>query len=266
VKQADVATARHIYVSPHLDDAVLSCGGLIASTEGRQRTEVWTLFCGAPWVGRPSPLAQWLHSASGARTALALSRRRRREDHAACSSLGCRARHFGWRDAVYRRASTGEWLYSETTEHAPPHDEAALVTAIVTKLKQNLNPNDLLIAPLGIGGHVDHLIARQAVERTGHKPLLYYGDLPYSHRSPEELARRGDALRVFSYPLQPAAVRAWKRAARLYRSQQPMLEEAFGPIEHIIDRFAEAPLCLYGREDSDAAARHLALSFEDHCG
>ena len=40
---------RWIYLSPHFDDAVLSCGGVIfeQSRQGIQ-TEIWTIFAGSP--------------------------------------------------------------------------------------------------------------------------------------------------------------------------------------------------------------------------
>jgi len=40
---------RTIYLSAHLDDAVLSCGGLIHDQVSKGRdVEIWTFFCAIP--------------------------------------------------------------------------------------------------------------------------------------------------------------------------------------------------------------------------
>lgn len=40
---------RWIYISPHLDDAVLSAGGLIyEQTRAGHEVEIWTFMCGFP--------------------------------------------------------------------------------------------------------------------------------------------------------------------------------------------------------------------------
>jgi LmbE family N-acetylglucosaminyl deacetylase len=48
---------RWIYLSPHFDDAVLSCGGLIFE-QARQGIpiEIWTIFAGNP---PPGPLSMF---------------------------------------------------------------------------------------------------------------------------------------------------------------------------------------------------------------
>ena len=53
---------RWIYISPHLDDAVLSAGGLIhdQAWDGN-RVEIWTLVCGFPPEAELTPFAQVLH-------------------------------------------------------------------------------------------------------------------------------------------------------------------------------------------------------------
>jgi hypothetical protein len=50
---------RWIYISPHLDDAALSAGGLIhEQTQAGLPVEIWTLMSGFPLVDEVSPLAQ----------------------------------------------------------------------------------------------------------------------------------------------------------------------------------------------------------------
>ncbi|MBA4379671.1 MAG: PIG-L family deacetylase, partial [Anaerolinea sp.] len=57
---------RWIYISPHLDDAVLSCGGLIwEQSHAGTQVEIWTVCTGDPPEGPLSPFAEVLHAEWG---------------------------------------------------------------------------------------------------------------------------------------------------------------------------------------------------------
>ena len=52
-----------IYLSPHLDDAALSLGGLIwEQTQAGKRVSIWTICAGNPPPGDFSPFAEALHA------------------------------------------------------------------------------------------------------------------------------------------------------------------------------------------------------------
>ena len=54
---------RWIYLSPHFDDAVLSCGGLIrAQSQEGLAVEIWTIFAGDPPPGPLSEFALKIHA------------------------------------------------------------------------------------------------------------------------------------------------------------------------------------------------------------
>ncbi|MFM8315953.1 MAG: PIG-L family deacetylase, partial [Deltaproteobacteria bacterium] len=78
---------RVIFISPHLDDAVLSCGGLINYFSQFCRVEIWTTFCGAPSIPRNSKLVNWLHEITQTKNALELIGLRKKEDKEAAQML-----------------------------------------------------------------------------------------------------------------------------------------------------------------------------------
>ncbi len=92
-----------IYFSPHFDDAVYSCGGLIAhQTRQGHTVEVWTLCGGDLPRGPYTAFIEELHARWGtAEGAVAL---RRAEDRLACGRLRAAPRHFPIPDCVYRRS------------------------------------------------------------------------------------------------------------------------------------------------------------------
>jgi hypothetical protein len=51
-----------IYLSPHLDDVTLSCGGLVwEQVQAGEQVEIWTICAGDPPPGALSPYAEELH-------------------------------------------------------------------------------------------------------------------------------------------------------------------------------------------------------------
>ena len=102
---------KWVYLSPHLDDAVLSCGGLIwEQIRSGGNVEIWTICAGAPPTGDLSGFAKELHERWG--LGMDAVSKRRMEDQVACRILGAGHKHYDIPDAIYRRdPKTGEILY-----------------------------------------------------------------------------------------------------------------------------------------------------------
>jgi LmbE family N-acetylglucosaminyl deacetylase len=209
-----------VYLSPHLDDAVFSCGGLIAQQVSMgDAVTVFTVCAGDSPVGELTPFAYELHRRwGGAGSPMAA---RRAEDLVACGRLGASVVHHPLVDAIYRRSGDGQPLYdSEPAIFGALHgadearlDELAAVFALA------LPADGTLLAPLGLGGHVDHRMTRRAAERMG-RPLWYYRDLPYDIHDghpPDDLPLPDqEEARV---GLASEEIDAWAAAAGEYHSQ-----------------------------------------------
>ncbi|MCG5075122.1 PIG-L deacetylase family protein [Paraburkholderia tagetis] len=85
---------RLFVVSPHLDDAVLGCGSLLATFGG---SVVCTVFAGEPAIARRTP---W-DEASGFRDSHQAMRARYREDECALACCGARPIRLAFLDAQY---------------------------------------------------------------------------------------------------------------------------------------------------------------------
>ena len=220
----EASVRRFVFISPHLDDAVLSCGALIEALAASNETVVATVFSEAspaPW-SRP---ARGFLKACGEPDALALYERRREEDIAALESMGARPLHLGFTDAIFRRRSPrrhsdsmaypsplhalrpGRALLLNATTHfrnraVYPTYHLDIARGRVSKLDYPLrtqlvnrlvdlasSPRVVMFAPLGIGNHVDHLMVRDAasqVDGSNQRPaaLVFYSDFPYSVTAP----------------------------------------------------------------------------------
>ncbi len=222
---------RWIYVSPHLDDAVLSAGGLIFDqTHAGIPVEIWTVCCGFPATDEASPFAQYLHFQWGFSSVEETVRLRREEDMRAASIVGAKAVHFDFLDCIYRRNPDGEWLYPLGV-FVPPHPaDADLPDQMAAALASRLQPDDVVVCPLAIGRHVDHALVRKAVEGLG-RPGLFLADIPYFLKHPEELEESARGMEAETRQMSEAGVSAWQEGVAAYQSQ---LSTLFEPADQLL--------------------------------
>jgi O-antigen/teichoic acid export membrane protein/LmbE family N-acetylglucosaminyl deacetylase len=236
---AEVFPGPHLFVSPHLDDGVLSCGALMSNLQPENEITVATVFSAAA-PGRISLSArQYLRQCRSADPQL-LYGLRQAEDQQVLTRLGVDLVHLGAVDALFRRrrhrtrlgAFIGRYLpelslvYPTYRYHvirqAPSRRDDELVrqvTDAVMALVAARRPRTVFL-PLGLGGHVDHVIVR-SIGRACPDLAVYYADFPYSDRHAEDdaFARTHDLVPV-----------EWSRGVenkteliKEYRSQYPSL-------------------------------------------
>ena len=173
-----------IYLSPHLDDAALSCGGhIFQQTQAGQQVLIVTITAGDPAVSRVSEYAQSLH----ARWELLVDAvaARRAEDLAANRILGADTLHWTAPDCIYRyHPESGAPFYvSDPDIFGEVHPaERGLVNDLARQMAQ-LPAAQRIYTPLTIGHHVDHQLTRAAAELCfGVQRLTYYEDYPYAEK------------------------------------------------------------------------------------
>jgi len=237
--EAGINLMRWIYISPHLDDAALSAGGFIYEQAcAGIPVEIWNIVCGFPPPGELTPLAQLMHFQWNSGTAEETVLMRRAEDAKATDILGAKATYFDVPDCIYRRGPNGEPLY--TNIFVEPHEaEADLPAQIAQSLLPLLGPDDRVICQFGVGGHVDHILVRQAAERL-ERPLWYAADQPYLFKQPGELAGFVDGMNESLHPITEAGLGAWIEATLAYESQLSSLFESTDQVsEMVISYYAE---------------------------
>ena len=221
---------RALYVSPHLDDAALSCGGLIRrQVLGGTHVLVVTVLAGAPHHRDLSEFAAQTHARWGNDPSPAAMRGE--EDRRALALLGADCLHLEYPDAIYR-SHGGSFLYSSDEElfsSIHPAD-ANLLSQVAAAIADIRSPQDSTIyAPLSVGNHVDHQLVRNALLslRAHSNEIVFYEDYPYVDR-PGALTSTLEALRtrVWESELQPfdeMCLEAKIEAIAAYRSQMASL-------------------------------------------
>lgn len=184
---------RVVVVSPHLDDAVLSAWLVLT---GNRPTRVISCFAGIP---HPFVQGSWDHR-TGLPSAAAVAVRRA-EDVSALALAGSEAVHLDLLDEQYRGG-----------RDAPRAELAAL-------LREHLTDAHEVWLPAGLGGHVDHIAARDAAlsATTSAQRVRLYADLPYAGQPSWPVDVTGSARDLAVHCLlsvlgRPARAQAWRLA------------------------------------------------------
>jgi LmbE family N-acetylglucosaminyl deacetylase len=192
-------------LSPHLDDAVWSLGGLLMQVQRALPCRVVTVFSRSGFadgtMGEPQQVTI----------------RRHREDRRALRRLGLPAGTYGGLpEAPLRGYALAEVLLENPEAFS---GDEAWEGAVRTLLHEVLRDAGGVLVPVGFGGHVDHLLTRRAAE-THPTPRVYYADLPYAARCAEPARHPATAgLTGRSVPVDEPVLHRHLAAAGDYASQ-----------------------------------------------
>ncbi len=202
-----------LVVSPHLDDAVISCGALLLAHPG---ATVVTLFAASP-DAYADPLNE--HDTDcGFQPGDDTMAARRDEDVRALAAVGAQPR----------------WLDFCQNSHVERADPIAIPPGAVDALVAVIAEVDptCIVAPLGLL-HADHQVthttALEVRAQEGRHPWLWYSDLPYAY-VPRVLATRFRILHKAGWVASPTCPpRSHDFAAKwnaflAYASQQPAMD------------------------------------------
>src|SRR4051794_1364998 len=142
-------------LSPHMDDAALSCFHLLA---GQPDVRVVNVFSGVPTGVRG---VAWWDALTGATDPVDRIAERIEEDRQVLDALGHEAIYLEFVDAQYQQQ---------------PPSPAAIVAALPEDGAQ------VIYAPAGLAGHPDHLLVRDAALalRAQGADVRLYADLPHA--------------------------------------------------------------------------------------
>jgi len=216
-----------LFVSPHLDDAIYSCGGTLAKLiKEKNEVLIATVFSASPLAaGSLSSFAQEIHKRwqQANPDSTDLVEIRRTEDAAACEVLNIEYTHLDFLDCIYRNNSQG-WLYDtdEKLFGTVDDSENELKQEIIQKVQliENLGKQTKVYCPLAIGDHVDHQLVKQALTESDlADQLIFYQDYPYVETFPDSLATQTQNMDPTEEPISYSDVELKIKAMAAYSSQ-----------------------------------------------
>ena len=166
---------RTLALSPHLDDAVFSCGATLARLVDRG-IHVTLLTAFTRSLPNPDGFALACQTDKGVPPETDYMALRRAEDHAAAHVLGvAEVIHLDLPEAPHRGYDSAIELFGT------PRDDDTVDRVIRTYLDELDHP-ELVLAPRALGGHVDHRRLIKAIPEAWTPVTALYRDTPYTLR------------------------------------------------------------------------------------
>src|SRR5256885_6861818 len=174
-----------VAIQPHRDDLILSAGGLLHHLiqNGSSVSSLTVMTRADDLVD--SSFVRRIWRSDGPSTQY--FERRERDDQQAMAKIGIQARHnLGHLDVAYRtKEGTNVPLYEKIRgERAPEDEQLQGEIAQALRAYSSLDKPIVLLGPLGIGGHIDHLLVRNAITEAfiedPYVTLVFYQDIPYA--------------------------------------------------------------------------------------
>lgn len=152
---------KFVFVSPHYDDAIGSCGCLIGYLANNgYETEGLTIF-GEKCKESISNFANTILSFCGLSNGVL---ERKLENKQACKILNTVDRNLFFQDAIFRQFFEERWLYNSFQElfSSIKNEDLLLQTDILSEMINRYSKeNTILFFPSAKRGHVDHIIVNK---------------------------------------------------------------------------------------------------------
>ncbi|HWQ59774.1 MAG TPA: PIG-L family deacetylase [Candidatus Fimivivens sp.] len=235
-------------VSPHLDDAILSCGNLMSYLSDKTDVGVLTVFSEAGDFPYTLSARAFLRQC-GFSDADRLFAARRDEDRSVLRGIGVSWKHLGYSDAMFRKRKVGRvrkllgMFLSECTHAYPTYRfhvtkgriapaDSVLMNDVLTRIRGLAGEleNPVLFFPLGLGRHVDHELLHQlGLQYSGN--VIFYSDFPYcltDRPSEWKLSVQGLRSAAFDrFPVRKHALIRGYATQPLFRGEIPTVPETY---------------------------------------
>jgi hypothetical protein len=180
-----VPAVRILVLSPHFDDAPLSLGqSLLDGSLARHQVTVGVVFGRTNWT-------QWFYPTPG--RAPLVSAIRCGEEAVAAARFGFRLRVGGRREAILR---TGDLSPDAILDPTFDPTTSGELPAVVELARRWAAASEVVLAPAGLGHHVDHRLVTAAATQlaAGGARVGFYEDRPYACSMGDD--EIGDAVRA----------------------------------------------------------------------
>jgi len=188
------------FVSPHLDDAIFSAGGLLYELSKRNvPITVINVFTKASNPPYTVSIKKFLKSC-GYKNAYDLYNDRIEEDTEVLNKIGVKVINLDFVDALWRQKKTIKNIITNLIpefNYIYPIYRTSIAKGKISKNDKGLekslenkfqkiilkNKKAIVFGPAGIGNHTDHLIVRNALSENIKDSIVYWADYPYAEHS-----------------------------------------------------------------------------------
>ena len=184
-----------VIISPHLDDAALSLGSAMLAGSLGSRPHIVVVFS----------ISNYTFETPGTGDVEAVTRIRKGEEKTACRLMKASLQFLDYGEPLVRGAC-GKYEEVFNKDFEPASDPLYhRIAGEIKGIKEQRKP-DLLIFPLALGDHLDHILLNSIgldLLAEGDSRIMFFEDLPYAGiLEPEEieLIGKGRGLKPYAIP------------------------------------------------------------------
>jgi len=232
-----------LIISPHLDDAVLSCGDLIDKlVKEKNNVDVITVFSKEMKKNDLSEAAIRFHN--NCFLPVNPMKHRKEEDKLAHEYLKCNSLYLDLPECLYRKHNN-KFLYPDLDNiYHLEEDDSKIIKEIENRLIKIINNYDYILCPLGLGGHADHIACNKAVNNIIPKikgQLYFYEEVAYVCYYYRENSKSnwGDNLKNKLVELSEQNFNNKIKSILLYRSQLNILWSNYEQMYNDLNTFSK---------------------------
>ena len=232
-----------LIISPHLDDAVLSCGDLIDKlVNEKYSVDVITIFSKEMKKSQLSSAAIKFHN--NCFLPDNPMKQRKQEDKLAHEYLKCNSYYMELPECLYRKYKT-KFLYPDLDNiYHLDKDDSKIIKKIEKGLIKIINNYDYILAPLGLGGHADHIASNKAVNNIMQEikgKLYFYEEVAYVcyYYRENSVSNWGESLKYKLIELSEQNFNNKIQSILLYRSQLNILWNNYEQMYNDLDVFSK---------------------------
>lgn len=175
------------FISPHLDDAIFSCGALICELRKKANIKIINVFTGFDDKNYSKNGLIFLKKTSFENFS-SLYKKRLKEDRRVFDKLKIITFNLGFKEFIFQRTSLTDYFNNKKIKKA-----------IFEKIKSLTNDKIcLFFSPYGLGNNPDHLLAREIIEKN-FKNIIYYLEWPYIIRNYLEINKLTNHYQLFEF-------------------------------------------------------------------
>ena len=204
---------KNIFISPHFDDAIGSCGGLIQSLDN---VLICTIFT-RQYKEDISQVAKDLHNDWKLKNAV---KSRKKENKKACKILKLKSKNLNFLEFIYRKNSTGFICKSFDSLFGKDYVyENGLENQLLQKIKKKFSEENQFYFPMSMGSHVDHVLLHNVglkLKDEGYK-VKFYQDFSY------QFDQKVENFKVEKHYFNETVLNKKIKACMCYVSQMPDL-------------------------------------------
>jgi len=190
----EVIKNKKVYViSPHIDDAILSCGYLLINLAKTNDITIVNVFTDAHEGPYTMSAKRFLQLAGNYKSAKKLYSDRLNEEDQVINSLGVKLVNLGYKEALFRKKDKTHFnvlaRFVPEIAHKYPffnwiamkfmYKTESLESEILAGLETLIDGDSVVLAPLGIATHIDHKIVFKIISMLK-REIIYYSEFPYN--------------------------------------------------------------------------------------